>query len=72
MNGLNLVLSNMPIHYTTPQFSVCPKKGQGLRVMQDFRELNNHSHIDKYSMKEITECIIDIRCANSTILQHSI
>jgi hypothetical protein len=30
-------------------------------------ELNNHSHIDKYSMKEITECIGDIGRANSTI-----
>jgi len=36
-------------------------------VVQDFRELNNHSHIDKYSMKEITECIGDIGLANSTI-----
>ena len=43
------------------------KQGQGLRVVQDFRELNNHSHIDKYSMKEITECIGDIGRANSTI-----
>jgi hypothetical protein len=23
------------------------KQGQGLRVVQDFRELNNHSHMDK-------------------------
>ncbi len=36
-------------------------------MVQDFRELNNHSHIDKYSMKEITECIGDIGRANSTI-----
>jgi hypothetical protein len=43
------------------------KQGQGLRIVQDFRELNNHSHIDKYSMKEITECIGDIGRANSTI-----
>jgi hypothetical protein len=28
--------------------------------VKDFRELNNHSHIDKYSLKEITECIGDI------------
>jgi hypothetical protein len=38
-----------------------------LRIVQDFREFNNHSHIDKYSMKEITECIGDIGRANSTI-----
>jgi hypothetical protein len=35
--------------------------------MQDFRELNQNSHIDKYSMKEITKCISDIRRANSSI-----
>jgi hypothetical protein len=35
-----------------------------LQVVQDFRELNNHSHIDKYSMKEIAECIGDIGRAN--------
>jgi hypothetical protein len=35
--------------------------------VQDFRELNNHSHIDKYSMKEITECIEDIGRANLII-----
>jgi len=41
---------------------LCTKKAR-----QDFRELHNHSHIDKYSMKEITECIGDIGRANSTI-----
>jgi hypothetical protein len=29
--------------------------------------MNQNSHIDKYSMKEITECIADIRRANSWI-----
>ncbi len=40
------------------------KQGQGLRVVQDIIELNDHSHIDKYSMEEITECIRDIGRAN--------
>jgi hypothetical protein len=53
--------------YNSPLFCVPKKQGQGLRIVQDFRELNNHSHIDKYSMKEITECISDIGRANSTI-----
>ena len=53
--------------YNSPVFCVPKKQGQGLRIVQDFRELNNHSHIDKYSMKEITECIGDIGRANSTI-----
>jgi hypothetical protein len=48
-------------------FCIPKKQGQGLRIVQDFHELNNHSHIDKYSMKEITECIGNIWCANSTI-----
>jgi len=53
--------------YNSPLFYVPKKQGQGLRIVQDFRELYNHSHIDKYSMKEITECIGDIGRANSTI-----
>ena len=53
--------------YNSPLFCVPKKQGQGLRIVQDFRELNNHSHIDKYSMKEITECIGDIGRANSSI-----
>ncbi len=52
--------------YNSPIFCV-PKKQGGLRIVQDFRELNQNSHIDKYSMKEITECIGDIGRANSTI-----
>ncbi len=44
--------------YNSPIFCVPKKQGQGLRVVQDFCKLNNHSHIDKYSMKEITECIL--------------
>ncbi len=53
--------------YNSPIFCVPKKQGQGLRIVQDFRELNQNSHIDKYSMKEITECIGDIGRANSTI-----
>jgi hypothetical protein len=48
-------------------FCVPKKQGQGLRIVQDFRELNQNSHIVKYSMKEITECIRDIGRANSRI-----
>jgi len=53
--------------YNSPIFCVPKKQGQGLRIVQDFRELNQNSHIDKYSMKEITECIGDIGRADSTI-----
>jgi hypothetical protein len=53
--------------YNSPIFCVPKKQGQGLRIVQDFRELNQNSNIDKYSMKEITECIGDIGRANSMI-----
>jgi len=53
--------------YNPPIFCIPKKQGQGQRIVQDFRELNQNSHIDKYSMKEITECIGDIGRANSTI-----
>ncbi len=53
--------------YNLPIFCVPKKQGQGLRIVQDFRLLNQHSHIDKYSMKEISECIGDIGRANSSI-----
>ncbi len=37
--------SNSP--YNSPIFCVPKKQGQGLRIVQDFRQLNQHSHIDK-------------------------
>ncbi len=61
------VVKQSNLLYNSPLFCVPKTQGQGLRIVQDFRELNNHSHIDKYSMKEITECIGDIGRANSTI-----
>ena len=53
--------------YNSPIFCVPKKNGKGLRIVQDFRELNLNSHIDKYSMKEISECIGEIGRAGSTI-----
>jgi hypothetical protein len=43
--------------YNSPIFCVPKKQGQGLRIVQDFQQLNQHSHIDKYFMKEINECM---------------
>jgi hypothetical protein len=57
--------SNSP--YNLPIFCIPKKQGQGLRIVQDLRQLNQHSHIDKYSMKEINECIRDIGRASSSI-----
>jgi hypothetical protein len=53
--------------YNSTIFCMTKKKGQGLCTVQDFQELNQNSHIDKYSMKEITKCIGDFRQANSRI-----
>jgi hypothetical protein len=36
------------------------KKHGGIRLVQDFRALNANTHTDKYSMKDIGECIGDI------------
>jgi len=38
---------------------MCSQENWPRYIVQDFRELNEHSHIDKYSMKEINECIGD-------------
>ena len=43
------------------------KKDGGFRVVQDFRALNSNSHIDKYTMKDVSECIGEIGRSNSTI-----
>ena len=52
--------------YNSPMFLV-PKKDGGLRVVQDFRALNLNSQDDRYSMKDVAECIGDIGRAGSTI-----
>ena len=45
--------------YNAPIFCVRKPKG-GLRVVQDFRALNEKSYDDKYSIREIQECIDNI------------
>jgi Reverse transcriptase (RNA-dependent DNA polymerase)/RNase H-like domain found in reverse transcriptase/gag-polyprotein putative aspartyl protease len=52
--------------YNSPVFVVAKKDG-GLRIVQDFRALNAQSHIDKYSMKDVQECVGEIGRSGSTI-----
>ncbi len=43
--------------YNSLIFAVLKKDGN-VRLVQDFRALNNESFTDKYSMKDISECIV--------------
>ena len=52
--------------YNSPIFAVAKKNG-GIRLVQDFRALNAETHIDKYCMRDITECIGEIGRSGSTI-----
>ena len=57
-----------PCHsrYNTPIF-VVPKKGGSRRFVLDYRSLNEASVDDRYSMKDVNECIGEIGRAGSTI-----
>jgi hypothetical protein len=52
--------------YNSPVFLV-EKKDSTKRVVQDFRSLNANTYVDKYSMKDVQECISEIGRAGSTI-----
>ena len=52
--------------YNSPVFLVQKKDGS-YRVVQDFRSLNANTYVDKYSMKDVQECISEIGLAGSTI-----
>ena len=46
--------------YNAPIFCVKKPHGHGLRVVQDFRQLNLNSYEDKYVIREIQDCIDEI------------
>ena len=52
--------------FNSPIFVVAKKNG-GIRLVQDFRALNAQTHMDKYSMKDVSECIGEIGRSGSTI-----
>jgi Reverse transcriptase (RNA-dependent DNA polymerase) len=43
------------------------KKDGNVRLVQDFRALNNQSYTDKYSMKDVSECIGEIGRSGNTL-----
>ncbi len=51
--------------FNSPIFCVQKPHNQGLRIVQDFRNLNMHTLPDKYSFREVSECIDMIGKRNS-------
>ena len=52
--------------YNSPIFTVAKKNG-GIVLVQDFWALNAETHIDKYCMRDVMECIKEIGWSGSTI-----
>ena len=52
--------------FNSPIFIVKKKDG-GIRIVQDFRALNKQTMVDKYSMRDVQECIDEIGRAGSKI-----
>jgi hypothetical protein len=52
--------------FNSPLFAVQKKNG-GIRLVQDFRALNAKSMEDKYSMKDVQECIDEIGQSGSSL-----
>ena len=46
-------------HYNSPIFMV-PKKNNELRPVLDFRRVNSESFVDKYSAREVQECVDEV------------
>ena len=60
------VISPSRSKYNSTIFFVKKKDG-GLRIVQDFRAVNNEKLVDKYFMRDVQECINEIGRAGSSI-----
>ena len=60
------VVSPCKSHWNSPIFLV-PKKDGTMRPVLDFRQVNIRSHVDKYSQREIQDCIDEIGRSGSTV-----
>ncbi len=62
---LDIVQPSMS-RYNSPIF-VEKKKDGAFRLVQDFRALNAQAYPDRYSMRDVTDCIHEIGKSGSTI-----
>ena len=60
------VIEECSSRYNSPVFCV-PKKDGGLRIVQDFRQINKASYEDKYAIKDVQQCVDVIGKSNSRI-----
>ena len=51
--------------YNSPIFCVEKGHGEGLRVVQDLRELNKHTFDDRYCIQDVRSCIDELGRSNS-------
>jgi len=67
LNGSSSESFSRPAVATTSHIFAVMKKDGNVRLVQDFRAHNNESYTDKYSMKDVSECIREIGRSGSTI-----
>ena len=53
--------------FNSPIFLVPKPHGHGMRAVLDFREVNNNSVPDRYTIREIRDCIDEIGLSNSKV-----
>jgi hypothetical protein len=52
--------------FNSPMFIVAKKDG-GVQIVQDFWAINHQTKVDKFSMRDVLECINEIGRAQSSI-----
>jgi len=53
--------------YNSPIFCVSKKGEDGWRLVLDYRKLNAQSHVDRYSIRSVEECLQEVGRAESTV-----